>query len=119
MLRRLTASRDNRFVPDRYRIASWGSAVTLRLAEEGDTLALHRLAQLDSRPLPPPPFLVAERDGQIDAALSLVTHEVVADPFRRTAELCQLLSCHAGPTRIERIDKPAARLKPRPLTAPA
>jgi hypothetical protein len=32
----------------------------------------------------------------VEAALSLRTGEVVADPFRRTAELVELLRCHAA-----------------------
>ena len=70
--------------------------VTLRLADDADGSALRRLAELDSRPLPPGPHLVAEREGRIDAALSLSRGEAVADPFRRTAELCDLLRHHAA-----------------------
>jgi hypothetical protein len=65
--------------------------VTLRLTTSADLAALERLSQLDSRPLPPGPHLVAERAGRIDAALSLSNGELIADPFRRTAELCELL----------------------------
>ena len=70
--------------------------VTLRLATAHDDSALERLAGVDSRLLPPGPHLVAEREGRIDAALSLCTHELVADPFRPTALLCDVLRCHAG-----------------------
>jgi hypothetical protein len=38
---------------------------------------------------------VAERDGRIDAALSLSNGAVMADPFRHTAQLCDLLRIHA------------------------
>jgi hypothetical protein len=31
--------------------------------------------------------------------MSLVTGEVVADPFRRTAEVIELLRCHAAVAR--------------------
>lgn len=71
------------------------AAVTLRLADGGDRAALLRLAQLDSRRLPPGPHLLAEREGRIDAALSLSGGDLLADPFRRTAALCQLLRVHA------------------------
>jgi hypothetical protein len=70
--------------------------VTLRLADPADRAALERLAGLDSSPLEPGPHLVAARDGAIEAAISLRTHAVVADPFRRTAESCELLRCLAG-----------------------
>ena len=69
--------------------------MTLRLATSADTPDLERLAQLDSRRLPPAPHLLAERAGRIDAALSLSSGELIADPFRRTAELCELLRSHA------------------------
>ena len=81
---------------DQHRRAAWEHPVTLRLARDAENAALDRLAQLDSRPLPPGPHLLGERDGRLEAAISLATGEVVADPFRRTAELCELLRCHAG-----------------------
>ena len=52
--------------------------------------------QLDTRPLPPGPHLVAERGGRVEAAISLRTGELVANPFARTAELCELLRLHAA-----------------------
>jgi hypothetical protein len=69
--------------------------VTLRLADATDRPALESLAQLDCRALPPGPHLIAERDGRPDAALSLHSGELVANPFRHTAELCDLLRHHA------------------------
>src|SRR4051794_36743138 len=80
--------------------AAWERPVTLRLAADRDASDLERLAQLDCRLLPPGPHLVAERDGRIEAAFSLAGAEIVADPFRRTAELCELLRCHAGDVRV-------------------
>jgi hypothetical protein len=59
---------------------------------------------------------VAEREGRIDAALSLATDELIADPFRRTAELWDLLRCHAGDLRATPPPTPSPRLEPRPLT---
>lgn len=78
--------------------------MVLRLAGPGDAdhAALAELAALESRALPPGPHLLAEQDGTVAAALSLRTGDVVADPFRRTAELCALLRCHAGPVRLPR-----------------
>jgi hypothetical protein len=83
-----------------------------------DLASLERLAQLDSRPLPPGPHLVAEREGRIDAVLSLSTGELAADPFRRTAELCQLLRCHAGSVRVGS-ERSAAPVASRPKLATA
>jgi hypothetical protein len=92
--------------------------IELRIASAGDEAALERLAGLDSRPLPPGPHLVATREGRIDAALSLSTRELVADPFRRTAELADLLRLLAR--RVQ--DEPArarSPLRPRPRLVPA
>jgi hypothetical protein len=74
--------------------------VTLRNAIPVDLPSLDRLAQLDSSPLPPGPHLVAEREGRIDAALSLSNRELIADPFRHTAELCELLRFHADELQL-------------------
>jgi hypothetical protein len=98
-----------------HRVGAWQSPVTLRLATPADIGALEQLAGLDSRPLPPGPHLVAERDGRTDAALSLSTGQLIADPFRRTAELCELLRCHAGGLLTARQPSPSPELRPRPL----
>jgi hypothetical protein len=97
-----------------HRRAAWVQPVTLRLATLADGAALARLAQLDSSPLPPGPHLLGERDGRIQAAISLATGELIADPFRRTAELCELLRCHAGELRVRPERSPAAPLMARP-----
>ena len=69
--------------------------VTIRLARDSDLAQLVRLGERDTRPLPDGPLLVAERKGSIDAILSLTTGEAVADPFKRTADLVELLRAHA------------------------
>jgi hypothetical protein len=97
-----------------HRRTTWERPVTLRLATDSDGAALERLAQRDCRTLPLGPHLVAEREGRIDAAISLASAEIVADPFRRTAELCELLSCHAGGVRVAAERLPATPIKPRP-----
>jgi hypothetical protein len=98
---------------DQHRSAAWERPVVLRLANEDDIAGLERLAALDSCPLPPAPYLVAERDRGMEAAISLATGELVADPFRRTAELCELLRCHAGGVRVAARGLPATPLKAR------
>jgi hypothetical protein len=97
-----------------YRAAASQCPVTLRLATDSDGAVLVRLAQRDCRPLPPGPHLVAQRDGRIEAAIALASAEIVADPFRRTAELCELLRCHAGGVRTQPERSPASPLAPRP-----
>jgi hypothetical protein len=98
---------------DQHRPAAWERPVTLRLAHQADAAGLERLAELDSSPLPQGPHLVAERDRRMEAAISLVTGELIADPFRRTAELCELLRCHAGGARLGPERSPT-ELEPRP-----
>ena len=97
-----------------HRAAAWERPVTLRLATDSDCAALERLAQRDCRPLPAGPHLVAERDGRIEAVISLATAETVADPFRRTTELCELLRCHAGGVRVRPERSPASLRTRRP-----
>jgi hypothetical protein len=92
-------------------------AVTLRLANADDGYALERLAQLDSRSRPPGPHLVAVREGRIDAAISLSTAELIADPFQRTAELCTLLRCHVRTMLGDSERAPAPTRNPRPALA--
>ncbi len=71
------------------------SDISIRLAEPGDTQALERVAERDSRLLPAGRLLVAEVAGDVQAALSLDTGEAVADPFRPTAALVELLRIRA------------------------
>ena len=72
-------------------------ALVIRPAYPDDHAPLARLAALDSRrPLPTAgPVLVAERDGQILAALSPADGRAIADPFSPTADLVALLRLHA------------------------
>jgi hypothetical protein len=100
-------STDRDHAAERHRIGSWNSPVTLRRAEGRDGDELRRLAALDSRRLPPGPYLVAERDATIEAAISLSTGELLANPFIRTAEVATLLRCHAGGARVGPDREPA------------
>jgi hypothetical protein len=107
---------------DPHRRRSWARPITLRLATDADAEALRHLAQLETRALPTGPFLVASRDGAIEAAISVSTGDELANPFRRTAELSALLRCHAGEARVA--PRPSPSADPRPLacrlaTAPA
>ncbi len=80
----------------RRRPDTWNEPVTVRpaYAEDGHTLA--RLAALDSAPVPGGSVLVAEVDGELRAALSLLDGSAIADPFCRTAHLIVLLRAHAA-----------------------
>jgi hypothetical protein len=72
------------------------STLTLRRATIDDLSGLLRLAQLDSRRLPKGPYLVAEDDGRLVAAVVLATGDAFADPFTPTAAAVDLLRERAG-----------------------
>jgi hypothetical protein len=72
------------------------AGVTLRAARPDDAGDLARLAALDSRRLPAGPFLLAEENGVLRAALSLRDGSVIADPFAPTEHLVALLRRHAA-----------------------
>src|SRR4029453_4979094 len=106
----MEGTRRNRRQQARNRLAAGERPITLRLALPADLAALERLAQLDSRHLPPGPHLLAERDRRIDPAISLAPGAQTAHPFGRTAELCALLHCHAGGERLAAERDPAPPL---------
>jgi hypothetical protein len=65
--------------------------VTIRLARPTDADELRRVAGRDSRPLPDGEKLIAVVEGEIRAAISLGSGDVIADPFHRTEELVRML----------------------------
>jgi hypothetical protein len=71
------------------------SDVTIRPATGDDRRELERLAQLDSATLPAGPMLVAKVGGEFRAAYSVTERRAIANPFRRTAELVELLATRA------------------------
>jgi hypothetical protein len=99
--------------PDRY------ETVTVRLASDRDQAALRSLAQRDGRPEPAAPVLLAEAEGRLLAARSLADGQTVADPFRHTAHLAELLALRAvhlrddgaGPKRPGLVERLALALK--------
>lgn len=71
------------------------NSLIIRLADEHDMAAVRRLAQLDSRPVPSEPVLVAFSDEMPLAALSLLDDRVVATPFESSAGAVQMLQMRA------------------------
>jgi hypothetical protein len=69
--------------------------IEIRPATPADAEQLERLRQLDSHPPLDDVALVAEAEGMALAAIS-ADGEVIADPFRRTAEVVELLRLRAG-----------------------
>ena len=70
-------------------------SISIRRATAADATAVRRLAALDSAPTPGGELLIAEVEGEPRAALSLDTGVAIADPFRPTAELVELLRLRA------------------------
>jgi hypothetical protein len=75
---------------------TYSTSLTIRLAREDDRASLATLAQLDSGHAPAHPVLLAEADGGVVAALSLLDGTAVADPFRPTADVVDLLRVRAA-----------------------
>jgi hypothetical protein len=71
------------------------SPVTLRICSSADQRTLADLAALDCAIAPSEPVLLAEVDGRVRAALSLVDGAVVSDPFYPTVVLIELLHARA------------------------
>jgi hypothetical protein len=95
--------------------------IVLRRAMPQDSAALVRLAQLDGAPRPSDAMLVAELDDQIVAAVPFDGGRAIADPFRPTADLVELLrtrtqllaAAAAAPARAGRLQRLRPHLRPR------
>jgi hypothetical protein len=85
--------------------------LTIRPADLADLAGLDRLAALDSASPPTGDVLVAEVGGELWAAVELDSGAAIADPFRPSGELVELLRVHARGDRRER--RPLGRLLPR------
>ena len=67
------------------------ATVTIRPAGERDRAAIAAIAELDSARPPAEPLLVALLDEELLAAISLADATVVANPFRPTLAVVELL----------------------------
>jgi hypothetical protein len=91
-----------------------GAVIRLRLAVAGDGAALEELAELSGRAKARGPWIVAEVDGRLGAALPLAGGEPLTDPFRPTAEIRALLSLRARQLDLdEHVPRNSARLRRR------
>jgi hypothetical protein len=89
--------------------------LTIRRATSADEFAVRRLSALDSAFPPTGDVLLAEMDDELWAALSVDTGHAVADPFRPSGDLVQLLRFRAerpGPEEPAR-GRILARVLPR------
>ena len=76
--------------------------ITIRHASGTDRVAVERLAALDSAEAPSGELLIAEVGDEPQAAIEIATGATIADPFRRTADLVELLALRATWLRQER-----------------
>jgi hypothetical protein len=74
-------------------------SLIIREAQPTDAAALQRLAELDSGRVPRGRLIVAEAEGQIQAAVPLAGGPAIADPFRSTAAIVSLLGLRAAQLR--------------------
>jgi hypothetical protein len=70
--------------------------LTIRRAAAADEFAVRRLSALDSAFPPTGDVLIAEMGDELWAALSVDTGHAVADPFRPSRDLVDLLRFRAG-----------------------
>jgi hypothetical protein len=91
------------------------TALTIRRATAADAFALKRLSALDSAFPPTGDVLLAEMGSELWAAVSIDTGAAVADPFRPSGDLVELLRFRAdGLAGHERSHSGAlSRLLPR------
>ena len=71
------------------------TALTIRRAAADDAFALRRLAALDSAYPPTGDVLLAEMGNELWAAVSIDTGAAVADPFRPSGDIVELLRFRA------------------------
>src|SRR3954470_15036319 len=120
----------HRRMPSAPRVPVAESTLVIRVATRFDDPELRRLAVLDSAQPLAGPVIVAQSDGRIDAALSLQDGRTIADPFRPTAGLVDVLRARAArlrgdqaaPARLRRlglIADPAWRPAPAPRPDPS
>jgi hypothetical protein len=79
--------------------SDWLAGITVRLFAERDIDSIRRLAALDEKPVPIGGVLVAEMAGELVAALPLAGGEALADPFKPTAQVVDLLRLRARQLR--------------------
>ena len=89
------------------------STVTIRRSEAADAAAIERLAALDSASAPPGEMLLAEVGDELWAAVGLDGTAAIADPFRPSGDLVELLNF-----RVERIRRELAKPARRPRLLP-
>jgi hypothetical protein len=80
--------------------------ITIRLAAAADEAAIRRLAVLDSAFPPTCELLLAEAGDELWAAVAVDSGHAVADPFRPSGDLVELLRLRAARLRGESPSQP-------------
>jgi hypothetical protein len=75
------------------------TALTIRRATAADAFSVRRLAAIDSAFPPTGDVLLAEMGDELWAALSVDTGAAIADPFRPSGDLVELLRFRAARVR--------------------
>ena len=87
--------------------------ITIRRSTPADRAGIMRLGVLDGRPAPDGEMLLGFVEGELYAAVPLAGGEALADPFRRTAALVELLRLRAAlEHRIPPRRGPGLRVRP-------
>jgi hypothetical protein len=73
--------------------------LTIRPARDSDARALQRLAELDSQQVPTGPLLLAFVAGEPWAAVQVSGDAAIADPFRPTVDVVEILRTRAAQVR--------------------
>jgi hypothetical protein len=89
---------------------------TIRRASDADAIAVARLAELDSASPPTGELLLAEVAGELWAAVEVEGGAAIADPFRPSGDLVELLRFRAARMRRE-LAEPARRPRLLPRAA--
>jgi hypothetical protein len=94
--------------PNRFPSPEPPDPVVLRVCcvQDDDNGVLGRLAALEGRPTPTGPHVLAEIGGVVVAALPLGPGDLLADPFRPTADLIPLLELRARHLANSRARRP-------------
>jgi hypothetical protein len=90
------------------------ATIAIRPATPTDRSALERLAALDSAATPTGEILIAEVGREPQAAVHVPSGATIADPFRPTAHLVELLTLRAKTLRDATVPRRRIAL-PRPL----
>ena len=72
---------------------------TIRPLRDQDIPAVELIAELEERPVPPAPLLLAEVEGTVEAAIGLACGETVANPFSESGAAVSLLHVRAAQLR--------------------